>query len=74
MTSETSCRLHFGALQRGLDRDLAQLMRRHIGEGAVERADRRACARNDDDVFHQNLPSFLGLLRCRAKCRECEHR
>ena len=45
-----------GALQRRLNRDLAELMRRQIGEGPVEGADRRAGGADDDDVvLHPKL-------------------
>ena len=71
MTSLTSSRVDLGALQRGLDRDFAQLVRRHGRKGAAERADRGARRRNDDDVFHGEPPVVIGWL-CIANCRECE--
>ena len=49
ITSETACR-RSGALQRRLDRDLAQFMGRQVAQSAVERADRRARRGDDDDV------------------------
>ena len=42
--------LDTGALERGLDRDLAELVRRQVGECPVECADRRARRADDDDV------------------------
>ena len=51
MTSSTSSGCDAGALQRRDDRRLAELVRRHVGEGAVEGADRRARGAGDDDVF-----------------------
>ena len=45
--------LDAGALERLLDRDLAQFMGRQAGKRPVERADRRAGRADDDDiVFH----------------------
>ena len=35
-------RIDLGALERGLDRDRAEFVRRRVAEGAVERADRGA--------------------------------
>ena len=50
-----------GALERGLDRGLAELVRRQIGEGAVEGPDRRARgADNDDVVLHSELSWLCG--------------
>ena len=42
--------LHLGALERALDRDLAEVVGRHGAERAIERADRRARSARDDDV------------------------
>ena len=58
MVSETSLGRDAGALERGLDRRGAELVRRRVGEGAVEAADRRARGRGDYDVGH--LPHLLG--------------
>ncbi len=56
MTSLTRSPVTPGALQRRLDRRLAELVRRQIGEGPVEGADRRAGSAHDDDVvFHPKL-------------------
>ena len=58
MTSETSPALDAGALERLLDGDLAQLVRRQAAECPVEGADRRARGADDDDVvLHGNLLS-----------------
>ena len=56
MTSETLAALDPGALERLLDRDLAQFMGRQAGKRAVERADRGAGGADDDDVvFHREF-------------------
>jgi len=47
---------NLGPLQGGPDGDFAELVRRKGGEGAVEGPHRGAGGRNDDDVFHENLP------------------
>ena len=49
ITSDTSPGSTPRALERGLDGDLAQLVRRQAGQRAVERADRRARGAGDDD-------------------------
>src|SRR5262249_41156712 len=57
-----------GALQRGLDRDLAQLVRRQIGERPVECANRRARRADDDDVgLHTLLPVVGGATARRPR-------
>src|SRR6185312_15481529 len=56
-----------GALQRRLDRDLAELMRGEVGEGPVECADRRARRADDDDVVLHDRTPCLGLA-ARARC------
>ena len=72
MTSATSAALDAGALERRLDRDLAELVGRQVGEGAVEGADRRAGGADDDDVvFHGKL--LFGLAGCDAARRPCRH-
>ena len=49
-------RLDAGALQRLLDRHLAQFVGRQAAKRAVEGADRRARGADDDDVvLHGNL-------------------
>ena len=56
MTSETSFPSTAGALQCGLDGDLAELVRRQVRESPVKGADRRARgADNDDVVLHDVL-------------------
>ena len=56
ITSLTRAALDAGALQRRLDRDLAQLMSRQVCKCPVESADRRAGGAHDDDVvFHPKL-------------------
>ncbi len=50
ITSETRAAFDAGALQRRLDRGLAEIMGWHGGERAVERADRRAGGTDDDDI------------------------
>jgi hypothetical protein len=44
-----------GPLDGGLDGQLAQLVGRQAGQGAVERSDRRAGGGNDDDVAHSEI-------------------
>ena len=43
-------RVHAGALERLLDRDLAQFMRRQARKGPVESTDRRPRGADDDDI------------------------
>ena len=57
ITSSTSPPVHLGALQRLLDGDRAQIVRRRVRERAIERADRRARRADDDDLGHGILPS-----------------
>ena len=63
MTSDTSFGVDLGAPQRLGDRDLAELMRRHASEPAVEGADRGARGAGNDDVGHRSL-LMLGWLSC----------
>ena len=49
-------RLDGAALERGADRDLAQIVRRHARERAVEAADRRAHGTGNDDLGHPFSP------------------
>ena len=49
--------LDAGTLECRLDRHLAEFVRRQIRKRPVERADRRACRTNDDDVVcHSKTP------------------
>ena len=49
-------RLDPAALERGADRDLAEIVRRHARERAVEAADRRPRGTGNDDLGHAYLP------------------
>jgi hypothetical protein len=50
------------ALERFRDRNLAKLVRRQIGEDAVEGADRRTrCTDDDDIVLHGKAPCLLAF-------------
>src|SRR5262249_23020434 len=65
--------LDLGAIERALDRGLAEIVRRHGAECAVERAHGRArCARNDDVSWHVILLGAVpgGLYRPLAQPRE----
>ena len=67
-------RLDAGALERGLDGDLAELVRRQAGQRAVERADRGAGGADDDDrggiLLHVTFPpSGLGLVQKKQAIR-----
>ena len=66
MTSVTSSPRDLGALQRGPDGDLAQLVGGNGCEGPAEGPHRRAGGGNDDDVFHGE-PSVDGLVVIAAR-------
>ena len=53
-------RLDAAALERGADRDLAEVVRRHARERAVEAADRRAHGTGNDDLGHAYSPDHRG--------------
>ena len=62
--------LDAGALERLLDRDLAQLMGRKAAKRPVEGANRRAGGADDDDVvLHREISCFL--LRARSAAGRC---
>ena len=56
ITSDTRAPSTPGALERFLDRHLAEFVRRQAAERAVEGPDRRPRGANDDNVvLHENL-------------------
>ena len=60
MTSETCLPSMPARSSAACDGDLAEFVRRQVGKGAVEGADRRACGTNDDDVvLHEVAPCLL---------------
>ena len=61
------------ALERVLDRDLAQIVRRHVVKRAIEGAHWGTNPRYDDNVFHLFLPEFSACRSLARNCRECEH-
>ena len=62
MTSLTSAGLTPARLERGLDGDLAEFVRGHARQRAVERADGRAGGAGDDDGgFGRAHDDLLGL-------------
>ena len=63
--------VHLGPAQRRLDHHLAQLMRRQARKCSIERAHRRARARNDHYFFHLKSSGAV-FTYPPAKCRECE--